>query len=382
MTTAFPLRPFGEMVDWFDSRRVPVKSADRKPGPYPYYGASGIVDWVDGYLFEGLHLLVSEDGENLRSRSTPIAFLADGKYWVNNHAHVVRGRDDADTRFFGYAMSVTDIAGHVSGSAQPKLSQSSLQAVLLPTPPAAERRAIAEVLGALDDKIAANEYLAKLSDDLAAAHFRRALRDRPMQRATYADVADVAGGGTPRTSELSYWDGEVRWATPTDITALDAPYLDTTAKTISEDGLKACSSALHPEMSVLMTSRATIGSFAMAMAPTAVNQGFIVAKAKSDNGAWWLFHEMRTRVTDYISQANGATFLELPRGRFKGLELDWPAEADLAQFQALVAPLHLRAYGAMVENRKLAATRDALLPELMSGRMRVKDAETTVEGVL
>jgi len=287
-----------------------------------------------------------------------------------------------DMRWAYYSLLGSNINSLGSGSAIPSTRHRDFRDLTVLLPDIRTQRSIAEVLGALDDKIAANEYLAKLSDDLAAAHFRRALRDRPMQRATYADVADVAGGGTPRTSELSYWDGEVRWATPTDITALDAPYLDTTAKTISEDGLKACSSALHPEMSVLMTSRATIGSFAMAMAPTAGNQGFIVAKAKSDNGAWWLFHEMRTRVTDYISQANGATFLELPRGRFKGLELDWPAEADLAQFQALVAPLHLRAYGAMVENRKLAATRDALLPELMSGRMRVKDAETTVEGVL
>jgi len=296
------------------------------------------------------------------------------------------GEPAADPAYISYYLGLessrTWIRQHAVGATMPNLNTQILSNVPLEIHELTEQRAIADVLGALDDKIAANDRLASLSDDLAAVHFRRALRDTPMQPMTYADVADIAGGGTPRTSELSYWDGEVRWATPTDITALDAPYLDTTAKTISEDGLKACSSVLHPAMSVLMTSRATIGSFAMAMAPTAVNQGFIVAKAKSDDGTWWLFHEMRSRVTDYISQANGATFLELPRGRFKGLELDWPAETDLAQFQALVAPLHLRAYAAMVENRKLVTTRDALLPELMSGRMRVKDAEATVEGVL
>jgi predicted nucleotidyltransferase len=82
-----------------DGRRVPVKELDRKPGPYPYYGASGIVDRVDGYLFDGEYLLVGEDGENLRTRQTPIAFLAKGKFWVNNHAHIVRGNHRADTRF-------------------------------------------------------------------------------------------------------------------------------------------------------------------------------------------------------------------------------------------------------------------------------------------
>ena len=78
-----------------DSKRVPLSSMQRskKKGPYPYYGASGVIDSVEGYIFEGEHLLVSEDGENLRSRNTPIAFRADGKFWVNNHAHILKGKE-------------------------------------------------------------------------------------------------------------------------------------------------------------------------------------------------------------------------------------------------------------------------------------------------
>jgi type I restriction enzyme, S subunit len=79
-------RPFGELTENFDSVRVPVKNADRRVGPYPYYGASGIVDYVNKYLFDGEYLLVAEDGENLRTRNTPIAFLARSQFWVNNHA--------------------------------------------------------------------------------------------------------------------------------------------------------------------------------------------------------------------------------------------------------------------------------------------------------
>lgn len=90
--------------------RVPVKESDRRPGPYPYYGASGIVDYVDGYLFDGEYLLVAEDGENLRTRKTPVAFLATGKFWVNNHAHVIRGNGFADTRFLMYVLSAADIS--------------------------------------------------------------------------------------------------------------------------------------------------------------------------------------------------------------------------------------------------------------------------------
>ena len=93
-----------DLTDNFDSIRVPVKEADRKKGQYPYYGASGIIDMVDGYLFEGEYLLVAEDGENLRSRKTPIAFIAKGKFWVNNHAHIVRGNKKGNTRFLMYAL--------------------------------------------------------------------------------------------------------------------------------------------------------------------------------------------------------------------------------------------------------------------------------------
>lgn len=90
---------FGDLEENLDSRRLPVKESDRRPGPYPYYGASGIVDHVSDFIFEGLHLLTAEEGENLRTRKLPVAFLAGGRFWVNNHAHVMRGNARADTRF-------------------------------------------------------------------------------------------------------------------------------------------------------------------------------------------------------------------------------------------------------------------------------------------
>ena len=91
MMTEWRELPLGDLTDNFDSIRVPVKEADRRYGLYPYYGASGIVDHVDNFLFDGEYLLIAEDGENLRSRKTPIAFMARGKFWVNNHAHIVQG---------------------------------------------------------------------------------------------------------------------------------------------------------------------------------------------------------------------------------------------------------------------------------------------------
>src|SRR6266851_1996612 len=152
-------RPLGDLVENLDSVRVPVKDADRRAGPYPYYGASGIVDYVDNYLFDGEYLLIAEDGENLRTRNTPVAFLARGKFWVNNHAHIVRGNNESDTRFLMYALSATDISGYLTGSTMPKLTQGNMNRIPLLAPPLPEQCAIAQILGALDDKIELNRRM-------------------------------------------------------------------------------------------------------------------------------------------------------------------------------------------------------------------------------
>ena len=118
-----------------DSRRVPITSTDRKAGIYPYYGASGIVDYVEDYIFDEDILLISEDGANLLMRSTPIAFSVRGKVWVNNHAHVVRFESKATQKYIEVCFALTDISGSITGTAQPKLNQAKLNAMLFCIPP-------------------------------------------------------------------------------------------------------------------------------------------------------------------------------------------------------------------------------------------------------
>ena len=139
--------PFGELCESLDGRRVPVKSGDRKPGPFPYYGASGIVDYVDSYIFDEDILLVSEDGANLIARVTPIAFSVAGKCWVNNHAHVVRFSNMVTQKFVEYYLEATDISKYITGTAQPKLNKEKLNVIPIPLPPLSLQRefvAIAE----------------------------------------------------------------------------------------------------------------------------------------------------------------------------------------------------------------------------------------------
>ena len=128
------IKRFDEISENLDSRRKPITSSERKEGIYPYYGASGIVDYVEDYIFDEDILLISEDGANLLMRSTPIAFSVSGKVWVNNHAHVVRLKDMSIQNYVEKYFSLIDITGSITGSAQPKLNQSSLNAMLIPIP--------------------------------------------------------------------------------------------------------------------------------------------------------------------------------------------------------------------------------------------------------
>ena len=131
----WPRQRLDQICENLDSRRVPITSTDRKAGNYPYYGASGIVDYVKDYIFDEDILLISEDGANLVMRSTPIAFSVSGKVWVNNHAHVVRFESKATQKYIEICFALTDISGSITGTAQPKLNQAKLNAMMFCVPP-------------------------------------------------------------------------------------------------------------------------------------------------------------------------------------------------------------------------------------------------------
>src|SRR5258708_36140789 len=123
-----------------DRKRVTIAKSDRKKGEYPYYGASGIVDYVADYIFDGDTLLVSEDGANLLMRSTPIAFSVSGRYWVNNHAHILKFEDTATQRFVEFCLGSSKLDDYITGAAQPKLNQRALNSIPIPIPKAVEHR--------------------------------------------------------------------------------------------------------------------------------------------------------------------------------------------------------------------------------------------------
>ena len=150
-----------------DSKRVPITKNVQSSGEYPYYGASGIVDYVAEYIFDGDTLLVSEDGANLLARSTPIAFSVSGKYWVNNHAHILKFENMATQRFAEFYLESIKLDEYITGAAQPKLNQKALNSIPIPIPKSVETQAkIVESVESLQEE---TQRLASLYERKLAA---------------------------------------------------------------------------------------------------------------------------------------------------------------------------------------------------------------------
>lgn len=135
---------FGDVMASRDGERIPVSKEERstRPKVYDYYGASGVIDKIDGYLFDKSLLLIGEDGANLINRSTPIAFMAHGKYWVNNHAHVVDGISEDFLRYIELHINAINLEPYITGTAQPKMNQAKMNTIPIALPPLPEQRRI------------------------------------------------------------------------------------------------------------------------------------------------------------------------------------------------------------------------------------------------
>jgi type I restriction enzyme, S subunit len=326
---------------------------------------------------------------------------------VNNHAHILRGNSQGDTRFLMYALSSTDISGYLTGSTMPKLTQGNLSRIPLLTPPITEQRAIADILGTLDDKIALNHQMSETLEALARALFKSWFVDFEPVRARMegrdaglsqpladlfpprlvhselgdiphgwqikpiCDLAEVVGGSTPKTERPEFWDGGHCWVTPKDLSGLSTPVLLDTERRITDAGLAQISSGLLPEGTVLLSSRAPIGYLAIAEVPTAVNQGFIAMKPLKGISNLFLLRWASAAHAQIVSHANGSTFLEISKSSFRSLPVVVPAPTSMDAFDRVARPLYRKVVEHQRESRALAALRDALLPRLISGELRV-----------
>ena len=147
-------KTLGEVVKFSNGRRIPLSESDRqkRQGTYRYYGASGVIDYIDDYIFDGQYILIGEDGANILTRSSTLAFVVEGKFWVNNHAHIFQSKK-GDNTFLATYLESLNYEKYNSGTAQPKLNLENLKKVIVADPSKEEQTKITSFLSAVDEKI-------------------------------------------------------------------------------------------------------------------------------------------------------------------------------------------------------------------------------------
>ncbi|SDB80289.1 Restriction endonuclease S subunit [Raineyella antarctica] len=369
----WPMMTLGDVTVNFDVRRRPVKSADRVAGEFPYYGASGVVDHVDDYLFDGRYLLVAEDGENLRSRSLPIAFLAEGKFWVNNHAHVLQGNALARTEYVCYVLSMVNFGQYITGSTQPKLTQRSLHSILIPVPPVREQVAIMDVLGALDDKISTNRAVVASACAMVQAICRTSATD------------EVELGEVARLMKAS-----VKPASLASVAHFSLPVFDGNGlpEVVQGKSILSNKQLLSRPCVLLSKLNPRIPRVwdvpVLPEQPALASTEFLMLEPKSiPTGVLWGLLIQPEVQRELEGLARGTTGSHQRVKPEDAMRLSVPDPAALGdQAISLVDALSQRIWQAKLESRTLAALRDTLLPALMSGRLSVRDAEAAVSEVV
>ena len=154
-------RKLEDIVEFLDTLRKPLTENTRTKGPYPYYGASGVVDHVADYLFNEELILLSEDGANITDRNYPVCFLASGKYWVNNHAHVLRAKPKMDNNFICMSLERKDYSNYNTGMAMPKLNQDTCRRIPVDCPSYEEQKKIGDYFRSLDNLITLHQSKAE-----------------------------------------------------------------------------------------------------------------------------------------------------------------------------------------------------------------------------
>lgn len=420
-------RPLGEVTWNHDGKRRPVKESERKKGPYPYYGASGIVDYVDGYLFEGRHLLIAEDGENLRTRQTPIAFMADGKFWVNNHAHIVTGNGEVTTEYLNYFLQNADIQSYLTGAVMPKLTQGNLNRIPVRYPTPDYQKSIVRVLGSLDAKIDLNRRINQTLEVIAQATFKSWFVDfdpvkakiaaiqegRDRLRAAMSAISgkpDAELDGLPREQYDQLAATAALFPEEMDESELDEIPRGWMVKSIadvarfasgkvevsslSEDNYISTENMLENRAGVAratsLPSAATVPSFTTGQVLISNIRPYfkkiwmarfdggrspdVLAFAPADSQWPEFLYSLMYQDSFFEFMTRTAKGAKMPRGdkdAIVGWKFPCPSGVLMTHFSAIVRPHYVHIANLTSENKALAELREALLPKLLSGELSV-----------
>ncbi len=417
MTADWQDKTWGEIatLEYGKSLRNYVGSS----GKFPVFGTNGQIGWHTKALYEEPSVIVGRKGayRGIHYSTTP--------FFVIDTAFYLKPKINLDTKWAYYELLTHDINAMDSGSAIPSTSRDEFYSLDVLVPPLPEQRRIAHILGTLDDKIENNRKTAKTLEAMAQTIFQSWFVDFDPVRAkmagespesickrlkltpeildlfpdrlvdselgeipegweigTFGDLAEIVGGSTPSTTNSEYWfSGIHSWATPKDLSGLTLPILLATENKITDAGLQQVSSRLLPIGTVLLSSRAPIGYLAITQIPVAINQGFIAMKPHNHEDSIFLMLLVKHNMEEIISRANGSTFLEISKAKFRPIPVISPLQSILNFFAKLTTPLFLNIVSMEKITQSLEVQRDAFLPKLISGEIRVPEAEHLIENI-
>ena len=374
-------------------------------GAYRVFGANGPIGWTDTPLAPGPGVILGRKGAYRGVQYSPDPFF------VIDTAYYCVPKIDLDMRWLYYAIIHHQLGQIDDGSPIPSTTRAAVYPRPLAVPSPDEQRAMASVLGALDDKIEQNRRTVQMLERLACAIFRAWFVDFEPVKAKAAgatsfpsmpqavfdalptafvdfnigpvpeswdvkpigEVVTVKGGATPSTKNADYWDGGTHcWATPKDLSRLWHPVLLDTERRITDAGVAVISSGLLPVGTVLLSSRAPVGYLAIAAVPTAINQGFIAMICDGTLPAVYVYQWAATSMETIKAHASGTTFAEISKKAFRPLPIIEPTDNVVTAYKELVQPLFELITGCVKESARLAEMRDYLLPRLLSGTVMVE----------
>ncbi len=370
----------GEVVEFFDHKRVPVSSRERqtRQGSYPYYGASGIIDYVNEFLFDGRFLLIAEDGENLNSRKLPVAFFASGKFWVNNHAHVVRAiREKADDYFLKAWFDQADISGYITGAAQPKLSQENLRRIKLWLPSLPTQCKIAAILSTYDDLIEVNTRRIAILEEMARGLYREwfvrfrypgheggrmvesaaGLIPEGWEVVRMGDVCSIVMGQSP-SSEFYNESGQ---GLPFHQGVTDFGHLFPKDRVFC-----TAENRIANEGDILLSVRAPVGRINIANKKIVIGRGLSAIRSRAGYQVLAYF-QLKNIFQEEDIMGSGTIFKAVTKDDVHGIKLLWPPEPMIADFERVASPILSSLGNLTAKNANLRRTRDLLLPRLVAG---------------
>lgn len=286
----------------------------------------------------------------------------------------IRAKEGYDQRFLWGCIASGKFERYIdsikTGTSIPHISGGQIGNYLIPDFDLPTQKKIAAILSALDEKIATNRAINDNLQQQAAALFS-SLYDRSNTEVRFTDLIQILGGGTPKTGENTYWNGNIAFFTPKDV---GTPYTLITEKTITEEGLSHCNSRLYPVNTVFVTARGTVGKVGMSGVPMAMNQSCYALVGKETHQLLVYFYTLKA-VDRLKHKASGAVFDAITTRDFESEQIMKLSDDDATAFLRVAEPMFQEVLNNNIENLRLSTLRDSLLPKLMSGEIDVSDIQ-------